>query len=225
MLLSQALTSAAAVGIGCGAGCGSSASAFLTTYVLSEGKNMRYAMSQVAAFYIGKMLAVAAVCTGGALLGNTLITGNGELAGFPLRRLVSLAMIITSLWLLRSWAGERKGCKNCRRCSAESRRIPSFTVGCIRLFPLRPAHDDAGLLSSSPGSQRPAPGDSLLACILPDSCNDHADPLGCTVCQDQRPAGIAAAIFSVDFVCCLSLFRNIWSDSGLNSVKGRGGLL
>ena len=129
MLLSQALTSAAAVGIGCGAGCGSSASAFLTTYVLSEGKNMRYAMSQVAAFYIGKMLAVAAVCTGGALLGNTLITGNGELAGFPLRRLVSLAMIITSLWLLRSWAGERKGCKNCRRCSAESRRIPSFTVG------------------------------------------------------------------------------------------------
>jgi hypothetical protein len=102
---------------------------FLTTYVLSEGKNMRYAMSQVAAFYIGKMLAVAAVCTGGALLGNTLITGNGELAGFPLRRLVSLAMIITSLWLLRSWAGERKGCKNCRRCSAESRRIPSFTVG------------------------------------------------------------------------------------------------
>ena len=99
MLLFQALTSAAAVGIGCGAGCGSSASAFLTTYVLSEGKNMRYAMSQVAAFYIGKMLAVAAVCTGGALLGKTLIAESGDLAGFPLRRLVSLAMIITALWL------------------------------------------------------------------------------------------------------------------------------
>ena len=42
MLLSQALTSAAAVGIGCGAGCGSSATAFLTTYVLSEGNNMRH---------------------------------------------------------------------------------------------------------------------------------------------------------------------------------------
>ena len=129
MLLSQALTSAVAVGIGCGAGCGSSASAFLTTYVLSEGKNMRYAMSQVAAFYIGKMLAVAAVCTGGALLGKTLIAESGDLAGFPLRRLVSLAMIITALWLMKSWAGERKGCKNCRHCSSRSRRIPSFAVG------------------------------------------------------------------------------------------------
>lgn len=82
MLLSQAIVSAATVGIGCGAGCGSSASAFLTTYVLSEGKSMRYAMSQVAAFYIGKMLAVVTVCMTGALLGQAFIGENGDLAGF-----------------------------------------------------------------------------------------------------------------------------------------------
>ena len=129
MLLSQAIASAATVGIGCGAGCGSSASAFLTTYVLSEGKNMRYALSQVAAFYIGKMLAVITVCITGALLGQAFIGENGELAGFPLRKLVSMVMVATALWLLRTWVKERKGCKNCRHCSGKSRRVPSFAVG------------------------------------------------------------------------------------------------
>jgi len=78
MLLSQAIASAATVGIGCGAGCGSSASAFLTTYVLSEGKNMRYALSQVAAFYIGKMLAVVTVCMAGSLLSRAFIERTGN---------------------------------------------------------------------------------------------------------------------------------------------------
>ena len=73
MLFSQAAASAATVGLGCGAGCGSSASAFLTTYVLSEGKNMRYALSQVAAFYIGKLLAVVAVCASGSVFGQSFV--------------------------------------------------------------------------------------------------------------------------------------------------------
>ena len=129
MLLSQAIVSAATVGIGCGAGCGSSASAFLTTYVLSEGNSMRYAMSQVAAFYIGKMLAVVTVCMTGALLGQAFIGENGDLAGFPLRKLISMVMVAIALWLLRIWVKERKGCKSCLRCSGKSRRVPSFAVG------------------------------------------------------------------------------------------------
>ena len=74
ILFSQAIASAATVGLGCGAGCGSSASAFLTTYVLSEGKNLRYALSQVAAFYMGKLLAVAAVCACALPLDRLLLT-------------------------------------------------------------------------------------------------------------------------------------------------------
>ncbi len=129
MLLSQAIASAAAVGIGCGAGCGSSASAFLTTYILSEGKNLRYALSHVAAFHIGKLLAVIAVCVTGSLAGQAFIAESGELAGFPLRKLVSVVLVAAALWLLWTWAKERKGCKSCRRCSGKSRRVPSFAVG------------------------------------------------------------------------------------------------
>lgn len=75
------------------------------------------------------MLAVVTVCMTGAPLGQTFIGENGELAGFPLRKLVSMVMVATALWLLWTWAKERKGCKNCRHCSGKSRRVPSFAVG------------------------------------------------------------------------------------------------
>ena len=129
IIFSHALASAATVGLGCGAGCGSSASAFLTTYVLSEGKNLRYALSQVAVFYLGKLLAVAAVCTCGAAFGQAFFDANGNLGGFPLKKLVSVVMIAAALWLICGWLRERKGCGACRHCAGKSRRAPSFAVG------------------------------------------------------------------------------------------------
>ena len=129
MLFSQAAASAATVGLGCGAGCGSSASAFLTTYVLSEGKNMRYALSQVAAFYIGKLLAVVAVCASGSVFGQSFVDESGCFAGLPLKKLVSVVMVCAALWLIQGWIRERKGCAHCRHCAEKNRRIPSLTVG------------------------------------------------------------------------------------------------
>lgn len=129
IVLSQAMASAATVGLGCGAGCGSSASAFLTTYVLSEGKNLRYALSQVAAFYLGKLLAVVTVCACGAAFGQVFIDANGYLGGFPLKKLVSAVMITAALWLIYGWLRERKGCSACRHCAGKTRRVPSFAVG------------------------------------------------------------------------------------------------
>ena len=113
MLFSQAAASAATVGLGCGAGCGSSASAFLTTYVLSEGKNIHCALSQVAAFYIGKLLAIVTVCAAGSVFGHAFIDENGYFAGIPLKKLVSAVMVCAALWLIRGWFRERKGCAHC----------------------------------------------------------------------------------------------------------------
>ena len=73
MLLSQALLSASAVGLGCGAGCGSSAFAFLSAYILSEGKGLSAALRQAASFLLGKLLAVAGVCVCSAILGRAFL--------------------------------------------------------------------------------------------------------------------------------------------------------
>ena len=129
MPFSQAVLSAVSVGIGCGAGCGSAASAFLTTYVVSEGLKWSSSLRQVLSFYLGKMVAVLLVCTAGSLIGQTFISSEGTLLGFPLRRLLYGVMLIAALWLLYGWLRERKGCKACGHCASSARLIPSFAVG------------------------------------------------------------------------------------------------
>ena len=129
MPFSQAVLSAVSVGIGCGAGCGSAASAFLTTYVVSEGLKWSSSLRQVLSFYLGKMVAVLLVCTAGSLIGQTFISSEGTLLGFPLRRLLYGVMLIAALWLLYGWFRERKGCKACGHCASSARLIPSLAVG------------------------------------------------------------------------------------------------
>ena len=129
MPFGQAVLSAVSVGIGCGAGCGSAASAFLTTYVVSEGLKWSSSMRQVLSFYLGKMAAVLLICTAGSLIGQAFISSEGTVLGFPLRRLLYGVMLIAALWLLYGWFRERKGCKTCGHCASSARLIPSFAVG------------------------------------------------------------------------------------------------
>ena len=129
MPFAQAVLSAASVGIGCGAGCGSAASAFLTTYVLSEGKGFRGSVRQILSFYFGKMLAVLLVCVTGSAIGQAFISADGLFFGFPLRKLLYIVLLAASVWLLYGWLRERKGCKGCRHCVANVRLVPSLTVG------------------------------------------------------------------------------------------------
>ena len=109
-MFAQAIASAASVGLGCGAGCGSSASAFLTTYVLSEGRGMRFALRQVLSFYVGKLAAVLLVCLGGALAGQVVMQSDSTLAGIPLSKAVYAVMLCAAIWLLVGWLRGRKGC-------------------------------------------------------------------------------------------------------------------
>ena len=128
-MFAEAIASAASVGLGCGAGCGSSASAFLSTYVLSEGRGMRVALRQVLSFYAGKLAAVLLVCLGGALAGQAVMQSDSTLAGIPLSKAVYAVMLCAAIWLLVGWLRGRKGCAGCRHCGNRSRSIPSFAVG------------------------------------------------------------------------------------------------
>ena len=129
MVLSQAIASVASVGLGCGAGCGSSASAFLTTYALSEGRGTKAALRQIASFYLGRTLAILSLCAAGALLGRVFIHETGTLFGFPLNKLVYVVMLCAALWLLWDWFRARKGCAGCKHCGSKLRTVPSFAVG------------------------------------------------------------------------------------------------
>jgi hypothetical protein len=128
-MFAEAIASAASVGLGCGAGCGSSASAFLSTYVLSEGRGMRFALRQVLSFYAGKLAAVLLVCLGGALAGRALIQSDSALVGVPLSKAVYAVMLGASVWLLAGWLRDRKGCAGCRHCGSGLKAVPSFAVG------------------------------------------------------------------------------------------------
>ena len=129
MPFAQAVLSAASVGVGCGAGCGSAASAFLTTYVLSEGKGFRGSARQILSFYLGKMLAVLLVCVAGSAIGQAFISADSMFLSFPLRKLIYIVLLAASVSLLYGWFRERKGCKGCRHCGANARLVPSLTVG------------------------------------------------------------------------------------------------
>ena len=128
-MFAQAIASAASVGLGCGASCGSSASAFLSTYVLSEGRGMGFALRQVLSFYLGKLAAVLLVCLGGALVGRTFIQSDGTLLGVPLGKAVYAVMLCAAVWLIVGWFRERKGCAGCRHCGGGLKAVPSFAVG------------------------------------------------------------------------------------------------
>ena len=129
MPFGQAVLSAVSVGIGCGAGCGSAASAFLSTYVVSEGRKMSSSLRQILSFYLGKMLAVLLVCAAGSFLGQVFISVDGMLLGFPLKKLLYGVMMAAAIWLLYGWFRERKGCKACGHCAGSARLAPSFAVG------------------------------------------------------------------------------------------------
>ena len=129
MHFGQAVLSAVSVGIGCGAGCGSAASAFLTTYVVSEGLKWSSSLRQVLSFYIGKLLAVLLICAAGSLIGQSFISYEGMVMGFPLKTVLFGVMLIAALRLLYGWFRELKGCKACGHCASSIRLVPSFAVG------------------------------------------------------------------------------------------------
>lgn len=123
MVLSQAILSSAAVGVGCGAGCGSSAFAFLSAYILAQGKGFAAALGHAGAFLAGKLSVVTVLCLGSAVLGAALLEQTG---GAALHRLFYGVLLLSALWLLWEW---RRGCRACTHCRHTGEKLPSFAVG------------------------------------------------------------------------------------------------
>ena len=132
--VSVALT-AASIGIGCGTVCGSSASAFLSSYILTQGKGFKAALKYVLSFFLGKLLAVLAVCAAASAMGNVFISESGFVGGFDLNTALSWAILVTAVYLIVRWFLEKRGCARCGGCEkAQPKRpgagaLPSFLVG------------------------------------------------------------------------------------------------
>ncbi|MBQ3285844.1 MAG: sulfite exporter TauE/SafE family protein [Ruminococcus sp.] len=132
-MLMEALAASVSVGLGCGTCCGSSASSFLAVYILTEGGGFKSSMKHVGSYFLGKILAVCAICALTSAIGKVFIDENGMVGGFNLHHLVSWVMIASALFLIYRWFRNRKSdCKKCGgKCSAKhnARLIPSFSVG------------------------------------------------------------------------------------------------
>lgn len=131
--ISVAMT-AASVGLGCGSLCGSSASAFLSSYILTQANGVRAAFKYVSSFFLGKMAAVLAICVAASALGRVFIDENGYVGSFDLNAALSWAVLATAIVLIVRWFLEARGCAHCHGCGKTSSgarfgTLPSLFVG------------------------------------------------------------------------------------------------
>ena len=121
-LILESVTTAASVGMGCGTCCGSGISAALYGYLTTHARDMKQSLRAFLDFFLGKLLAVVALCCAAALLGRSVLDAEGRLFGVRVAVLVDVLMVGMGVWLLAGWLRERRGrsaCKSCGHCGAE----------------------------------------------------------------------------------------------------------
>ena len=91
-------------------------------YLTTHAGTMKTSVLSFLNFYLGKLLAVVAVCMTSSLLGRQLVDENGNIGSLNIHLVVNLCMIATGIWFLVKWIRERTGhrCSSCHHCSAES---------------------------------------------------------------------------------------------------------
>lgn len=117
-LLLQGAAAAASVGMGCGTCCGSGMGVFLSGYLMTHAKNFAQSLRAFLSFYLGKLMAVMALCGATSCLGARLLDEAGCLFGVPVKAMVDVAMILLGLWLLVRWVLERNGHCTCHSCGS-----------------------------------------------------------------------------------------------------------
>ena len=115
----QGTLAAAGAGVGCGSCCGSGISAALFGYLTTHTGSIRRTLQAFLAFYLGKILTVAAICLGSSLLGRCIFGVDGSIGIIPLEPVVDLVMILTGTVLTVNWSLEKNrgkqhaACGNC----------------------------------------------------------------------------------------------------------------
>ena len=79
--LLQGTMAGASVGMGCGTCCGTGISAFLFGYLTTHTQGIRQSVRAFLSFYLGKVMAVTALCLTTSLLGTQILDEQGTLFG------------------------------------------------------------------------------------------------------------------------------------------------
>ena len=131
-LLFESMTAAASIGMGCGTCCGSGISAALYGYLTTHVKNIKQTLRAFLDFFLGKFLAVIALCCIASIVGKNIIDDSGKVLGIKTAVIVNAVMLVMGVWLLVGWIRERRGhngCKSCAHCgSNESKTIDAKKV-------------------------------------------------------------------------------------------------
>lgn len=99
----QGTLAAAGAGVGCGSCCGSGISAALFGYLTTHTGNVQRTIRAFLAFYLGKILTVAALCLGSSLMGRCIFGTDGSIGTIPLEPVVDLVMVLTGTVLTVKW--------------------------------------------------------------------------------------------------------------------------
>ena len=132
----ESITAAASVGMGCGTCCGTGISAALYGYLATHVKNVGQSFRAFLDFFLGKALAVIALCCTASLVGGKIIDDSGLLFGVRIGIIVDSVMLVMGMLMLVGWVRERRGhksCKSCKHCAAkqkpsENEKSPSHTA-------------------------------------------------------------------------------------------------
>ena len=135
-LLLESVTTAASVGMGCGTCCGSGISAALYGYLTTHARDIKQSLRAFLDFFLGKLLAVVALCCLAALLGRSILDAEGRLLGVRISIFVDALMLGMGIWLLVGWVRERRGhaaCKSCGHCGTNATE-PMEKPSCLALL-------------------------------------------------------------------------------------------
>lgn len=132
----ESITAAASVGMGCGTCCGTGISAALYGYLATHVKNVGQSFRAFLDFFLGKALAVIALCCTASLVGGKIIDDSGLLFGVRIGIIVDSVMLVMGMLVLVGWIRERRGhksCKSCKHCAgkqkpSENEKSPSHTA-------------------------------------------------------------------------------------------------
>lgn len=134
-LFIESMITALSVGTGCGTCCGSGVSAALYGYITTHVKDIKQSLLSFRDFFLGKLLAVVALCTAASLLGCSMIDSDGLLFGVNVHAIVDILMILTGLYLLIKLLFEKYGKHDkCLHCSAGSTELNSQKPSHLALF-------------------------------------------------------------------------------------------
>lgn len=156
----QGIVTALSVGMGCGTCCGSGISVFLFSYLTTHAGSMKHSVLAFLRFYLGKILAVAAVCTGSSLLGRQLLDENGYLGNADLHVIVNVCMIAVGVWLVVKWIREKMhtGCEHCSHCTSASDRTGRILQRISGIFRKPETGTDGEQISADEGGPAVADG-------------------------------------------------------------------